>query len=43
MSHIPGRIEMHTEFWWGNLKEEDYFEVHVSDALCVHLQEYYKL
>jgi len=21
--HIQGKIEMHTEFWWGNLKEKD--------------------
>jgi hypothetical protein len=26
MSHILGRMKLHTEFWWGNLKEEDYFE-----------------
>jgi hypothetical protein len=25
-SHIPERMELHTEFWWGNLREEDYFE-----------------
>ena len=21
-----GRVEVHTEFWWGNLKEEDHLE-----------------
>jgi hypothetical protein len=24
--HIWGRREMHTEFWWGNLKERDHLE-----------------
>ena len=23
MWHVKGRGEMHTEFWWGNLKERD--------------------
>jgi len=26
MWHVCGRREINTEFWWGNLKEEDYME-----------------
>jgi len=26
MQHGCGRGQMHTGFWWGNLRERDYFE-----------------
>jgi hypothetical protein len=26
MWRVWGRREMHTEFWWGNLKERDHVE-----------------
>jgi hypothetical protein len=26
MSHIRRTREVHTEFWWGNLREGDYLE-----------------
>jgi hypothetical protein len=26
MSHVWGRGELHTEFWWGNLREGDHLE-----------------
>jgi hypothetical protein len=24
--HIWSRVEVHKEFWWGNLRERDHFE-----------------
>ena len=26
LKHVWGRGEVHTEFWWGNMRERDIFE-----------------
>jgi hypothetical protein len=31
------RTEMHTGFWWGNLKERDHTENLCENERCIHL------
>jgi hypothetical protein len=35
VAHIWGRVEVYTEFWWGNLRAEDHFEVQKLDGRII--------
>jgi len=40
-SRLRGKTEMHTGFWWGNLKERDHLEDLSIDAR-VTLKQFYR-
>jgi hypothetical protein len=35
MAYIWDRVEVYTEFWWGNLRAEDHFEYQGLDGRII--------